>query len=54
MVAISYYAVNILGYLIAPFFETLGLSKGLGMAGLTLIVISLVWWVVGRIRKSVE
>lgn len=54
VVAISYYAVNILGYLIAPFLDTLGLSKGLGMAGLTLIVISLVWWVVGRIRKSVE
>ena len=54
VVAISYYAVNILGYLLGPFFPTLGLSKPLGMAGLTLIVISLVWWVVGRIRKSVE
>ena len=54
VVAISYYAVSILGYLLAPFFGALGVSKGVGMAVLTLIVISLVWWVVGRIRKSVE
>lgn len=54
VVAISYYAVNILGYLVAPFFPVVGLSKGWGMASLTVIVIALVWRLVQRVRRSVE
>ncbi|MDA8586152.1 DUF3422 domain-containing protein [Rhodobacteraceae bacterium] len=54
VVAVSYYAVNILGYLIAPLFEQANISKGWGMAVLTVFVIALVWLVIQRIRKSVE
>jgi uncharacterized membrane-anchored protein len=54
VVAISYYAVNILGYLLEPLFPVVGLSKGWGMASLTVIVIALVWRLVQRVRRSVE
>ena len=54
LVAISYYAVNILGYLLAPVFGQVGLSKGAGMAMLTVFVVALVWIVLRRVRKSLE
>jgi uncharacterized membrane-anchored protein len=54
VVAISYYAVNLLTYLTYPFFESIGLSKVVGMALITPAVLLLVWLVVRRIKKSVE
>ncbi len=52
VVAISYYALNLAGYLVYPVLEPLGLSKGNAMALLTLPVIGLVWLMVRRIRKG--
>ena len=49
--AISYYAVNLLSYLAYPVFESVGISKGLGMFILTPIVLLLVWLMVQRIKK---
>jgi len=54
VVAISYYAVNLASYLVYPFTEPLGLSKGLVLAGLTPIVVGLVFLMVRRIRHAVE
>lgn len=52
--AISYYAVNLLSYLLYPVFEGVGIGKGWTMAILTPLVLVAVWLVVKRIRKSVE
>ena len=52
VVAISYYAVNLAGYLAYPLLEPVGLGKGQVMAGLVLPVVLLVWLMVRRIRKG--
>ena len=52
--AISYYAVNLLSYLLFPVFENFGLGKTSTMAILTPVVLALVWLIVQRIRRSVE
>lgn len=52
VVAISYYALNIAGYLAYPALEPLGLSKGVAMAVLTLPVVGAVWLMVRRIRRG--
>jgi uncharacterized membrane-anchored protein len=54
VVAISYYAVSLAGYLLYPVAEALGLSKGMVTAAVTLPVIALVWWMVQRIRKKLH
>lgn len=54
VVAISYYAVNLLSYLLYPLGEPLGVSKGLLTAALTPLVILAVWLAIRRIRKAVE
>ncbi|MGB1035286.1 MAG: DUF3422 family protein, partial [Primorskyibacter sp.] len=54
VVAISYYAVSLAGYLLYPLGAGLGLSKGALMALVALPVMGMVWWMVRRIRKSVE
>jgi uncharacterized membrane-anchored protein len=54
VVAISYYAVSLAGYLLYPVAEALGLSKGMVTAAVTLPVIALVWWMVQRIRKRLH
>lgn len=54
VVAISYYAVSLVGYLIYPLAGPLGVSKGLLTALAVLPVMALVWWVVHRIRETVE
>ena len=54
VVAISYYAVNLVSYLAAPMIETAGLDKPMGKAALTVIVLTLVWGVMRRLRKTVE
>ncbi|PIV80010.1 MAG: DUF3422 domain-containing protein, partial [Rhodobacteraceae bacterium CG17_big_fil_post_rev_8_21_14_2_50_63_15] len=46
VVAISYYAVSLAGYLLYPVAEALGVSKGMVTAAVTLPVIALVWWMV--------
>ena len=54
VVAISYYAVSLAGYLLYPLAEPLGLSKNMLTALVTLPVIGAVWWSVRRIRKGLE
>jgi uncharacterized membrane-anchored protein len=52
VVAISYYAVNLALYFVAPFGKALGMSK-VGLAALiTPIIIGLVWFMVRRIHHS--
>ena len=52
VVAISYYALNLAGYFLYPLAKTVGLSKELTFAALTLPVVALVWLMVRRIRRS--
>ena len=54
VVAISYYAVSIAGYLLYPVAEALGVTKGLLMAAVTLPVVLIVWAAIRRIRHAVE
>ncbi|WP_417726055.1 DUF3422 family protein [Roseovarius sp.] len=54
VVAISYYAVSLAGYLLYPLADPLGVSKGMITAAVTLPVIALVWWMVQRIRKKLH
>jgi len=54
VVAISYYAVSLAGYVAAPFAENLGLEKPYAMALLTPIVVALVWLAVRRIRAGMH
>lgn len=54
VVAISYYAVSLVGYLAYPVADPLGLSKGALTAAFTLPVVGLVWLMVRRIRQKVH
>ena len=54
MVAISYYAVSLASYALYPVTEEMGLSKGMAMAGLTPLVILVVWFMVRRIRRAMH
>lgn len=54
VVAISYYAVSLMGYLLYPLGVALGIGKGMLIAGITLPVLAGVWWAVRRIRKKLE
>ena len=54
VVAISYYAVSLAGYLMYPMAEVTGLSKGLLTALITVPVVLLVWMAIKRIRHLVE
>ena len=54
VVAISYYAVNLVGYLVGPLSERLHISKPLEMAIITPLVILGVWGMVRRIRHSLK
>lgn len=51
VVAISYYAVSLAGYLLYPVAETFGISKGTLLAAVTLPVVGAVWMMVRRLRK---
>ena len=51
VVAISYYAVSLAGYLLYPLAEVTGVSKGLLTALVTLPVVGAVWLMVRRLRK---
>ena len=54
VVAISYYAVNLLTYLTYPMFAQAGIGKTWAMSILTPLVLFLVWYIVRRIRKNME
>ncbi|MFZ5961338.1 DUF3422 family protein [Thalassococcus sp. BH17M4-6] len=54
VVAISYYAVSLVGYLLYPLAEALGVSKGLLTAMVTLPVVAFVWGAIRRIRHAME
>ena len=51
VVAISYYAVSLAGYLFYPMAGVLGISKSMLIAGLTVPVIALVWFMIRRIKS---
>lgn len=52
VVAISYYAVNLAGYMLYPLTEPAGFSKGTTLAAITPVVVVLVWYMVHRIRRG--
>ena len=52
VVAISYYAVSLAGYLSYPLAKHYGVTKEMAVAGLTPFVIAGVWLMVRRIRKG--
>lgn len=54
VVAISYYAVSLVAYLLYPLSEAMGLSKGMLTALVTLPVVVAVWMMVRRLRQAVE
>ncbi len=54
VVAISYYAVNLVLYMTGPVETAFGISKTLMAAGVTPIVLVLVWLMVQRIRRHME
>jgi uncharacterized membrane-anchored protein len=54
VVAISYYAVSLGGYLLYPLSGFLGVSKGIVTAAITIPVVLLVWWIVRGIRKKMH
>ena len=54
VVAISYYAVSILGYLLAPLAPVIGLEKYQLVAALVVPVVLLVWWLGMRMRAKLK
>jgi len=54
VVAISYYAVSLAGYLLYPLAGPIGVSKELVVSAATVPVVLAVWWMVRRIREKVQ
>ena len=54
VVAISYYAVSLAGYLLYPLAGVLGVGKGVLTAVITVPVVGAVWWMVRRIRARMH
>ena len=54
VVAISYYAVSLVGYMLYPASELTGLSTGALRALAALPVVLIVWWLIRRIRSAIE
>ena len=54
VVAISYYAINLVAYLVLPVTEPLGLSKPVTMAALVPVVVLGVWAMVRGVRRKFE
>jgi uncharacterized membrane-anchored protein len=52
VVAISYYAVSLGGYFLAPFAKLAGIDKSWTIAAVTPVVLCIVWMMVRKIRKS--
>ncbi len=53
VVAISYYAVNLALYILAPVADEAGIGKAVTAAAVTPLVVLAVWWLVRRLRKRV-
>jgi uncharacterized membrane-anchored protein len=51
VVAISYYAVSLVAYLLAPFATKAGVDKSVLTAAAVIPVVALVWWMIRRMRK---
>jgi uncharacterized membrane-anchored protein len=54
VVAISYYAVSLAGYLLYPLADALDVSRGVLTAAVTLPVIAVVWLAVRQVRKRLH
>lgn len=54
VVAISYYAVSLAGYVLAPLFALAGGDEKVAKAIVALPIIAAVWWMVRRIRKGLS
>ncbi|NRB05576.1 MAG: DUF3422 domain-containing protein [Rhodobacteraceae bacterium] len=54
VVAISYYAVSLAGYLLYPLADGMGVSRGWLLAGVTPVVILAVFLMVRRLRRAME
>lgn len=54
IVAISYYAVSLVGYLLAPLSEPLGIDRTILTAMAVLPVVAVVWMALRAIRRSIE
>ncbi|ARE41597.1 hypothetical protein RGUI_3456 [Rhodovulum sp. P5] len=54
IVAISYYAVSLVSYLIYPLADAVDMSKGMLTAIVTPFVVFAVWLMIRRIRKEIE
>lgn len=54
VVAISYYAVSLLSYLVYPVADWAGISKGMLTAAIAPVVLVAVWILIGRLRRSME
>jgi uncharacterized membrane-anchored protein len=54
VVAVSYYAVSLAGYVVVPLVEDWGVDKPWILAGLTPVVIALVWLMLRRIRAGMS
>ncbi|MEP5730146.1 MAG: DUF3422 domain-containing protein [Sulfitobacter sp.] len=54
VVAISYYAVSLAGYLLYPVAVALDISKGMTLAAVTVPVVTAVWLMVRRLRKHFD
>ncbi|ETD84814.1 DUF3422 family protein [Rhodobacter capsulatus] len=53
VVAISYYAVSLAAYAVYPIAKEIGISKEMAVAGLTPLVVAVVWLALRRIRNGV-
>lgn len=54
VVAISYYAVGLLSYLLTPVASSVGVDKAWVIAGLTPVAVLVVWWGMRRIKNSLH
>lgn len=54
VVAISYYAVSLAGYVLYPLAAATGFGKAALLAGLTPLVVALVWGTIRRVRNRLE
>lgn len=54
VVAVSYYAVSLVGYLLYPLAKPFGLSSDVLVAGATVPVVLLVWYLLRRVRRKFE
>jgi uncharacterized membrane-anchored protein len=54
IVAVSYYAVNIVLYLLGPLEKTMAISKTILAAGVTPMVLICVWLLLRNIKKKID